>query len=103
MGHLIDAQQSQSEPLKVTFTLASNPSQQFTGKVIRVDPCMDVRDDNGNTGRVLVSFDNQQIPSELLRSGTRVTAKVDCGTRSVGFVLFHELYETAKSSVLFWF
>ncbi len=103
MGHLLAAQNKTKEPLSVTFALASNPSQQFSGRILQVDSTLDVYDDNGNTCRMLVEFDNSQVPESLLRSGTRVTTKVNCGTRSVGFVLFHELYETLKSSYLYWF
>ncbi len=103
MGHLIEYQAAQTSPLQVTFTLASNPGQQFTGHIVRVDQTLNVFDDSGNSGRALVAFDNQQIPTEILRSGTRVTAKIDCGTRSVGYVLFHEFFESIRSGFLFWF
>ncbi|MEQ1906222.1 MAG: HlyD family efflux transporter periplasmic adaptor subunit [Pirellulaceae bacterium] len=103
MGHLIAAQKESKEPLTVAFTLASNPGSQFRGRIVKIDPLLDVHKDQENTARVLVDFPNEQVPRELLRSGTKATAKIECGTRSLGYVLLHELYETTKTSVLFWF
>jgi transcriptional regulator with GAF, ATPase, and Fis domain/multidrug efflux pump subunit AcrA (membrane-fusion protein) len=102
MGHLLAAVQDQPS-LPVSFALASNPGRQYTGTIERVDSTLDVYDDNGNCCRVLVAFDNASVPESLLRSGTRITAKIHCGNRSVGYVLFHELYESAKSSFMYWF
>jgi multidrug efflux pump subunit AcrA (membrane-fusion protein) len=103
VGHLIASQKESREPLTVAFTLASNPGSQFRGRIVKIDPLLDVHKEQENTARVLVDFANEQVPKELLRSGTKATAKIECGTRSLGYVLLHELYETAKTSVLFWF
>lgn len=101
--HLLAAIKEAKEELTVMFTLSSHPGKQFQGKLTKVDQRLDVHSDNGNTLRVIVSFDKNSIPPELLRDGTRVTAKIDAGTRSLGYVWLHELFETVQSSVLFWF
>jgi multidrug efflux pump subunit AcrA (membrane-fusion protein) len=103
VGHLLRAQTDSATPLNVTFTLASHPGSQFQGQIAEIDPILDIHDGQENSARVLINFENQQISPELLRSGTRVTAKVECGTRALGYVLFHELYESAKTSMLYWF
>ena len=48
-----------------------------------------------------VAIDKEQLPE--LRSDTTVTARVQCGQRSVGYVVFHEVLETLQRKVLFWF
>jgi hypothetical protein len=48
-----------------------------------------------------VAIDRDSLPD--LRDGAQVTARVDCGRRSLAFVLFHDLVETVQSKVLFWF
>jgi len=101
--HHLMQQQKESETLHVTFTLQSHPGKTFTGTVSKIDRQMDVYSDEGNSTLVRVVFDKTNIPTELLRSGTRVTAKVHCGQRSSGYVLFHELIETVRANVLFWF
>ena len=91
------------EDIQVTFTLASNPGKQFHGKLTRLDQRLDVHSDDGNALLVRVAFDESDIPPELLRDGTRVTAKIEVGTRSLGYVWLHELFETVRASVMFWF
>ncbi len=102
LAHLLDAENGSDESLEVTFGLISHPGTEYRGMVTRIDRRLDVHSDAGNTAKVRVAFENQQIGRELMRSGTRVTAKVHCGTRSIGYVVFHELIETVQSSVLFW-
>ncbi len=103
VSHLLAAMRESEEPLKVNFTLVSHPGQEFNGKLLNVDQRLDVHSDEGNSALVRIAFDNTQVNPELLRSGTRVTAKVECGERPVGYVIFHELIETVQSSLLFWF
>ena len=101
--HLLKAQKNSDKPLKVTFGLVSNPGTEYQGEVLRIDNKLDVYSDDGNSALVRVAFPNDSIDSELLRSETRVTAKIQCGTRSIGYVMFHELIETVQSSFMFWF
>lgn len=103
VAHLMRAQNDSKEPLEVTFTLASHPGREFTGHVADIDNKLDVRSDDGNSVLVRIAFDGQQLPDDLLRSGTRVTAQVHAGQRSLGYVWFHELIETAHSTWLLWF
>ena len=103
LTHLIKAQQQSDTPLKVTFGLVSNPGTEYEGELLGIDRKLDVYSDEGNTALIRVGFPNDAIDAELLRSETRVTAKVHCGTRSIGYVIFHELFETVQSSLMFWF
>lgn len=103
VAHLLQNMRDSNEPLKVTFTLVSHPGEEFEGRLLSVDQQLDVHSEDGNSALVRINFDNQQVSHELLRAGTRVTAKVHCGERPVGYVIFHELIETIQSSVLFWF
>ncbi len=102
LSHLFEAQKTAPEPLQVTFGLVSHPGVEFTGQILQVDQQLDVHSDEGNTALVRVAFPNQDVQPELLRAGTRVTAKIHCGKRAIGYVMFHELIETVQSSVLFW-
>lgn len=103
IAHLMDAQRESSKPLEVSFTLASHPGREYTGKLASIDNKLDVRSDQGNVVLVRVQFDSEQFPEDLLRSGTRVTARVHAGDRSLGYVWFHELFETVQSWWLVWF
>jgi multidrug resistance efflux pump len=103
VGHLFNAFQNSKQPLKVNFALVSDPNHEFEGTVIDINRNLEVKSDDGNTATVKVRFDNAQVPVDLLRAGTRVRAKVQCGNRSVGYVLFHELIETTRTNLNYWF
>ncbi|QEG24000.1 efflux RND transporter periplasmic adaptor subunit [Mariniblastus fucicola] len=103
LAHLSRAMQDSDEFLKVTFALVSWPGKEFEGELLSVDQKLDVYSDEGNAALVRVRFPNDAIPQELLRSGTRVTGKVQCGTCSVGYAMFYELIETVQAKWQFWF
>ena len=105
VSHLMTTMRDAKEDteVKVTFTLASHPGKEFEGTLVDIDNKLDVRSDEGNVVLVRVAFDSEQFPKDLLRSGTRVTAQVHSGQRSLGYVWFHEIIETAHSTWLLWF
>jgi transcriptional regulator with GAF, ATPase, and Fis domain len=103
LAHLIEAKRKSDKPLKVTFGLVSNPGTEYVGELLDIDEKLDVYSDEGNSALVRVAFPNDSIVPQLLKSETRVTAKVQCGTRSIGYVIFHEMFETVQSSLMFWF
>lgn len=103
VAHLIKTQNESETDLDVTFSLVSHPGKEFTGRLISLDRQLAVHSEDGNATLARIEFDNSQIPIDLLRSGTRVTAKVHCGDRSIGYVVFHELIETVQSSFMLWF
>ncbi len=102
LAHLMKAANESDKPLSVTFGLVSHPGVEYSGHVLQIDRQLDVHSDEGNTALVRIGFNNEDVNSDLLRAGTRVTAKVHCGTRSIGYAIFHELIETVQSSVQFW-
>ncbi len=103
VAHLMGALSRSNEPLRVSFVLASHPGREFAGKLIEVDNKLDVRSDEGNSVLLKVELDSSQLPAELLRSGTRVMAKVHAGNRSLGYVWFHEFIESVQNALIRWF
>ena len=103
MAHLFRAINDSEDKLTVTFGLVSNPGTEYTGTLISVDRKLEVYSDDGNAALVRVAFENADIVQDLLRTETRVTAKVHCGERSIGYVIFHELIETVQSKWMLWF
>lgn len=100
MGHVARAARDSQDPLRVTFVLSSHPGLEFEGRVTDIHRTAEVQGDEGNSVLIRVALDKQQLPE--LRSDTTVTAKVHCGRRSIGYVVFHELLETVQSKILFW-
>ena len=103
LAHLFRAVNDSDDALEVTFALVSSPGTEYTGSLISVDRKLDVYDDDGNAALVRVAFENADIADDLLLTETRVTAKVHCGDRSIGYVIFHELIETVQSKWMLWF
>jgi hypothetical protein len=113
----------------VTFILATHPDPEdkLRGKVTKIQPSAEVGGEGGNTVRMTVAFDQQELlkivdeqsggkgfagatPEEALaelkenlKVGADVKAKIHCGRAAVGYVLFHELWEFIQSRILFWF
>ncbi|MCA9119489.1 MAG: HlyD family efflux transporter periplasmic adaptor subunit [Planctomycetaceae bacterium] len=100
MGHLTQAVEDSGELPTVTFALASHPGKDFVGQVTEIHRVAEVRGEDGNTVLLRVAVDKEMLPE--LRSETTVTARVHCGRRSIGFVVFHELIETIQTKILFW-
>jgi hypothetical protein len=118
--------------LEVTFILAThvNPEDKLRGKVVKIDPSVEVGGETGNTVRMTVAFDQKELlkliddnsagegasaeaqanPEQAiaqlkqnLKVGADVKAKIHCGREPVGYVLFHELWEFIQSRILFRF
>lgn len=114
MGHVIERLQKLQEKdpgakLKLTFILATHPGEKLEGTVQEIHTSAEVHGDQGNTVRMTASFDQALLKNQLgindivndLKVGQDVKVKIDCGTRPVGYVLFHDLFEFIQSRILF--
>ena len=77
--------------LDASYILATNPSARHHGKVIDIVPSAHVQGEEGNVVLVKVSLDKNDHEQLDLRQGATVTAKIDCGTASIGYCWFHDL------------
>lgn len=100
VGHLVRAQRALGDDLPVAFYLATHPGQEYHGRVTEVHHTADVHGDDGNTVRVRVAIDRNELPD--LRPGATVNARVLCGQRPLGYVWFHEVLEAIQSKIVFW-
>jgi hypothetical protein len=80
--------------------LSTEPGVEYEGEVVEVERTAEARGEEGTTVLVRVAIDRDRIAN--LRSDTTVTAKVHCGTRSLGYVWFCDLIETVQTHILFW-
>jgi multidrug efflux pump subunit AcrA (membrane-fusion protein) len=132
VGHVLRYQQAlhAKDPkaeLEVTFMLASHTGVNLKGKVVRIDKSAELAGDKGNTLRMVVAFDQNELLklatdgevasatgspaqdaaqslAELkhnLKVNADVKAKIHCGRAAVGYVLFHDLWEFIQSRILF--
>ncbi len=103
IGHLLRARKGASAALPVTFVLASAPELKFNGVIDQVHLAAEVRESQQHVVLVTVAIDKERIPKELLLHGTRIQARIECGRKSIGYVLFHDVIEAAHERILFWF
>jgi biotin carboxyl carrier protein len=103
MGHIAEAWKESGGQLPVTFFLATNPEKKLDGTVEDVDRSAEVRGEDGNTVLIRVSFDQQKLRDTIgdPKIGAGATAKVHCGTRSIGYKYLHDLVDFVRAKILF--
>jgi multidrug efflux pump subunit AcrA (membrane-fusion protein) len=99
IGHVNKARQSISPNLPVEYILLSDPGVTRKGTVLSVDETSQQHEQEGHVVRIRVDTKEQLVG---VRAGTTVKADINCGTRSVGYVLFHEAWEWLQTNVFFW-
>ncbi|NOY30511.1 MAG: HlyD family efflux transporter periplasmic adaptor subunit [Planctomycetes bacterium] len=114
MGHIIEYLQKLREDdpeaqLEVTFILATHSAVHLEGRIEHIDTSAEVQGESGNTVRMKVSFQQEDLkklvddPATELKVGADVKVKVQCGQRAVGYVLFSDLFEFVQAKILFRF
>ena len=94
------ARSGQAEPLDVDFTLATDPGNRHGGQLTKV--ALSTESKGGETGAAVlgeVKFDREEIRD--LRVGARVTAKIHCGRRPLGYVWLIDAWRAIQRWVLF--
>jgi len=114
MGHIIEYMQKLREEdpeaqLEVSFILATHSAVHLEGRIERIDTSAEVKGESGNTVRMEVSFQQEDLkklvddPATELKVGADVKVKILCGRRAVGYVLFSDLFEFVQSKIMFRF
>jgi biotin carboxyl carrier protein len=103
MGHIAEAMAKSDGKLPVTFFLATNPEKKLEGTVEEVHRSAEVRGDAGNTVLIRVSFDQQKLRDTIgdPKINAGATAKIHCGTASIGYKYLHDLVDFVRSKILF--
>ncbi|MEK6248191.1 MAG: HlyD family efflux transporter periplasmic adaptor subunit [Planctomycetales bacterium] len=89
--------------LPVAYILATDPEKEMVGKVKEIHNTVELHNKEGNTTLILVDINRDSIDQNQLRMGTTVTANLDCGKRSIGFVMFHDMIAWIQTKILFRF
>ncbi len=102
MGHIKRAQNDlHKKDLDVNYIMAADPSHTLHGTIEEVQQSAEVQGEEGNTVKVRVAINKNDLNPELLTKGAGVSAKIDCGRRSLGYTWFHDVLEFIQSKVLF--
>ncbi|MCA9132372.1 MAG: efflux RND transporter periplasmic adaptor subunit [Planctomycetales bacterium] len=99
IGYVASAQRGSEQPLAVTFSLASDRGTTYHGQVQQISARTEPRD--GRAAAVQVTATAPASAADRLRPGATIYAKIHCGSRSLGFVWLHDIYETIKTRLLF--
>ncbi len=107
VGHVLKSQRELGDQLKVTYILATDPGIERTGRVVEIHRAAEVQGEEGNTVLIKVTLDEDpgsvedgQMPASR-QVGAELTARVHCGRRCLGYVLFHDLIGFIQSRILF--
>jgi hypothetical protein len=92
MGHVLRAwNASPDHKLTVDFIPATDAESTFHGELDQIATRSAVSSEQSNIFECFVSTDASQIPNK--RIGAEVRAKISCGKRSLGYVLFGDVIE----------
>lgn len=87
----------------VHFVMTVDSTKNFTGRVIEEHDRAENRGDEGTTVELKASIDNPEELPKSKRAGAGVSAKIYCGKKPLGYVLFNEAWAFLQKSVFFWF
>ncbi|MCH7990606.1 MAG: HlyD family efflux transporter periplasmic adaptor subunit, partial [Planctomycetes bacterium] len=101
MGHIFRAQEKlKTLNLSVEFVPATSSVDKYEGKLQEIATRSEDSEE-GSVMEVIVSTDKSKLPN--LRIGAEVSAKINCGERSLGYVLFGDVIEAAQRYFFVWF
>ena len=98
IGPVIAAQRGSKEPLMITFQLATDRGVTYEAKLLQIAGRTERAEQQQPMVKVLAQIRKPQ--KKLLRPDATVFAKIDCGTRSLGYVLFHDFFQKIKTWIL---
>lgn len=97
MGHLIRARRDLGPERPVEFVLATAPESTFYGKLETVGTRTAVSESSGSVVEAHVHVDAGMLPGRSI--GAEVRARIDCGRRSLGYVLFGDFIEWVRRTL----
>lgn len=101
MGHFLDAVKADNNDMarSVEFKLATDSESEFKATVSKVSTRANSSQEAGSVVMVFCEFDEEQLPRQP-RIGAEVRAKINCGQKSLGYVLFGDVVEFVQK--YFW-
>jgi multidrug efflux pump subunit AcrA (membrane-fusion protein) len=96
-GDLAAARGPQGVPLEVEFAAAVAPERRFAGKLVRVAPAAEIDTELGVVVPAVVEAPGESAEAAERRPGAVVTAKIDCGRRTLGHVWWRGVWRGLQS------
>ncbi len=102
VGYVLAAQHELKADLPVRFRLSSDDREQHAGRIAEVCQTADVSGDEAASPSpsvlVKVALDSPELVAQArndLRPGVSARVQIECGRRPIGYVWFHEIWDTA--------
>ena len=95
---MLTAQDSQSQ-LKIDYLIATDPS--VTHHEVVDSIALSTEPHEGEEPSVRVTAHMEASVAGDLRPGSTVVGKIHCGQRPIGYVWFHDLFESLRSRFFF--
>lgn len=100
LGHVLRGQAKQeTESLPIEFLLATAPEVTFDGRLQSIATRAAPSDEGQNAVELFASLDPEHLPPHP-RIGAEVRARIGCGQRNLGYVLFGDVVEFVQK--YFW-
>ncbi len=99
LRHLAEARARGDGRLDVSFALATDPGQVLRARLDRLGERTEVDELEGAVVLATAVLDAGEIPERV--PGATVVARIHCGTRSLGYVWFHDLIDAVRTWILF--
>ncbi len=100
LEHYVRAASANSDGVQLRYTLAAAPGREWNSKLTGIDHAVQL---NGESMTCRATASIGSLSESHLRPGTSVTARISCGSRSLGFVWFREVIEFANQVRFSWF
>ena len=99
--HALSSESAASPPpqLEIIFVLASDPGREYRGRIVETHLAAEQRGEEGNVILVRAAIDKRQLAQ--LHPGTEARVRVECGSRSLGYVLLHDVWNFVQTRILF--
>ncbi|MDQ3331610.1 MAG: HlyD family efflux transporter periplasmic adaptor subunit, partial [Planctomycetota bacterium] len=98
IGHVLDAH-DEFEELKIDYLIATDPAVTHHETLETIALSTERHDGTEPSVRVTARLNRADLGD--LRPGSTVVGKIRCGRRSIGYVWFHDLFESIRTHVLF--
>ncbi len=99
IGHIRRAQEdADNQQLPVEFVLATAAEKTFKGHLIEMSTRVDSSETAGSILQIYVATDAEKLPDRHI--GAEVRAKINCGDKPLGYVLFGDVVEFVQKH--FW-
>ncbi len=101
LGHVLEAREAREahggEDLPVEFVLSTHPQKRFRGRLVSIATRTGASEEHGAAARAIVAVEASSVPER--RIGAEVVARISCGEKPLGYVLFGDFVDFVRRHV----